>query len=226
MSFQCQYGDYVEPCSFMDKFIYPFFAGVDESGIAVFIKSSPTIIPWAGSFHLLALGLIGGAIFMADARALGAGPKSISTHSLYSRMKLFLLVAIAGLVLSGTVLALGEMMRLYESPPYWVKMWSLVAILVFTFTARRAVFENEGKITKPAAIIGGIAILMWAIPFLIMSGIHARVAMILMWIGLGAAFWYSSKQDDAEPKNIRIAAMISIAMWLTTAVAGRWIAFY
>ena len=61
---QCHSGDVVYECTLAEKYVYPLFDGVDQSALATAVKDSLAVVPWAGSFHLLALAMLGGAVLM------------------------------------------------------------------------------------------------------------------------------------------------------------------
>lgn len=203
-----------------------FFNAADQSGLATFIKNSPTIIPWAGAFHLLSLGLMGGAVILADLRNIGPGLTSPSAKELNRSMNPWLIAALIVLVLSGTVLALGEMTRLLYSPPYWMKMAALASALVFTFGVRNSVINNDGKFSPVAIVLSVLALTLYLISFVILSSWLARIAFLVMVLILGALYMTAGKRSSAVPAGIRAVSAITIALWFTTALAGRWIAFW
>lgn len=213
-------------CSLADKFILPMFDGLDASPIAGAVKASAMVVPWAGVVHLLALGLLGGAIFMVDARALGAGLKSQSPADLQRSVRPFLLGALTLAVVSGSILALGELRKLYYSPPYWLKIATLSCALAFTFGVRNKLVERSGKYTRATLALGVAIILIWLAVFASMSNALARAAFLLLLSGLSLTVWRRRASLSEGDLTLSIAAICSIALWLTVAAAGRWIAFY
>ncbi len=203
-----------------------FFYGVDGSGLATYIKNAKFIVPWAGSFHLLSLGLMGGAIILADLRNIGPGLHSQSPASLNKAMKPWLIIAIIVLMTSGSILALSEMTRLLFSPPYWMKMASLASALIFTFGVRDHVVQNDGSFSLLAKILGVLAVGLYVVVFVMISSTLARLCLLGLAATLGALLWFSGKRPEALPLSMRAVSAISIVLWLTTAVAGRWIAFW
>lgn len=295
----------VDQMTFMQNVVNPIFTGIDEGAVATFIKNSPTFIPAAGSIHLLALSLLGGAIILADLRVLGPGVTARTPVELNRTMSPFLIASIIALILSGVVLALGEMMRLYASPPYWLKMASLLSAIIFTFAARDPVIRENGKFTPLAwaglAISMGIFWISWInltdwffgarqaylvfvlillalvfAPKIVPAGIKEKVlglpvfvsvpAMIIVLLILAAAiFWltsidymgeldmngmgiwawvqpkilgmmllsflwglilYTGIGNEEHPLSMRLMSAISIFLWGSTAISGRWIAFW
>lgn len=203
-----------------------FFNAADASGLATYIKNAKYMIPFAGSFHLLALGLMGGAIIMADLRNIGPGLQSQSPASLNKTMKPFLILATIVLIFTGCILALGEMIRLLHSPPFWMKMAALASALIFTFGVRDSVVNREGEIGLVAKILGIAALALYLVVFVMISSTLARICFLLMAALLGGLVWFSGKRPEALPISVRAVSAISIALWFTTALAGRWIAFW
>ena len=222
----CYYQGEPYECSFTDKVFLPIADAIDQSAIAVAVKDSMWIVPWAGCFHLLALSLLGGALIMSDLRVIGPGLHTQSPQSLNRKMRPFMLVAVAVLIFSGVMLALGEVMKLFYSPPYWVKMASLVSALIFTFGTRDSLIRNNGQL-KPLAIgFGVVSLVLWFWVLIGLTSNLARLAFLLMVAGLGVLVWLSGRNPDRMPLMARLGSATTIALWFTTAVAGRWIAFW
>ena len=295
----------IDQMSFMQDTVRPFFVGIDEGGIATSVKNSLILIPIAGCLHLVALSLLGGAVILADLRVLGPGVTARTPVELNRSMSPFLIAAGVGLIVSGIFLALGQMMRLYASPPYWLKMASLLSAIVFTFAARDPVIREEGKFTPFAWV--GLAVSMaifwiswinltdWFFgarqaylvfilillalvfaPKIVPAGIKAKIvglpvfvsapAMIVVlfilsaaifWLtgidymgeidmnGMGLGAWFQPKilgmmllsflfglilytgiGNSEHPLSMRLMSAISIFLWGSTAISGRWIAFW
>jgi len=228
---ECRYGDLVEQCSLAQKFIYPIYNGLDQSALAGWIKASVWIVPWAGALHLLALGLLGGAVLIVDMRVLGGGLVSHSPAKINRVARPLTIVALALAILTGLTMAFSELMKLYFSPPYWVKMASLAAAITFTFGVRNRVIETDGRLSVSGWALAAASIALWAGVFVYLSDAFARAAMLLLLISLLAFAWVGVWREQARSTAgdhgwTKLASVISIAMWLTTATAGRWIAFY
>lgn len=228
---ECGVGDGVEPCGFADAYIYPLYNGLDQSAVAAWIKASVWIVPWSGAVHLIALGLLGGAIFIVDLRVLGAGLTS-QTPAKINRVALPLtILALAIAVGSGAILALSELLKIYFSPPYWLKMASIVAAVTFTFGVRNRLIATQRPPGLSVWLPAVLAVALWAGVFLYLSDTMSRVAMALLLMMLGGFAWIGWRRERAagvmgSPVGTRLASITTLAMWLTAAVSGRWIAFY
>ena len=143
---------------FMSDNIQPLFQAIDQGPAASFVKEAWYFTPMAGCIHLIALSFLGGAIIMSDLRVVGPGVQATSPAELNRKMSPFLIAAVIGLIFSGILLGLGEVMRIYNSPPFWLKMAGLFSAIVFTFTTRDSVIKNGGKFTVVALV--GLAVSM------------------------------------------------------------------
>ncbi|MAT35116.1 MAG: hypothetical protein CMK06_08230 [Ponticaulis sp.] len=290
---------------FMANNIQPIFESIDQGPISGAVKKAWYFTPMAGCIHLVALAILGGAVIISDLRIIGPGISAQSPQTLNEKMRPFLIWAAVGLIFSGVLLALGQVMRVYNSPPFWLKMASLFAAIVFTFTTRDAVIRNEGKLTITAWI--GLAVSMvvfwlsWInltdwffgarqaylifvfilaglvfapsllpasvtapvrrLPQLVslpvvfavvvglitvaflLSGIDYMTEKDMNGMGIGAFFQpqilgmmlvafvtglvaWAGMGMDKQPLAMRIVAAISIFLWASTAISGRWIAFW
>ncbi len=221
--FECRYGDVIEACGFFDRFVYPVYAGLDQSALAAWIKASLWIVPWAGALHLLALGLLGGVVLMVDMRVLGFGLTSLDADQVRRLMRPLCLLALALAFASGLVIAFGEMLKIYDSPPYWLKMASLLAALVFMFGVRDRLIASGGQLSKPGRVLAALSMALWAGAFVWYAEAYAWIAMGALVVVLAVFAWLGRGAGNARTKA---ASLLSLAMWLTTAAAGRWIAFY
>ena len=293
---------------FYSSNVEPLFRAVDQGPAASFVKEAWYFTPMAGCVHLVALSILGGAILLADLRVVGPGVTARTPQELNRKMNPFLIVAAIALVISGILLGLGEVMRIYNSPPFWLKMGALFSALVFTFTTRDSVIKNEGKFT-PVAIVGlvismavfwyawieltdwrfaarqaylilifmivgflvapmfvktsmvaplrklpifvslpafglavvaliSVAFLLAKIDYQYMNELDLNsmglmaffypsilgmmllsfIAGVVSWVGMGAA--------ETQSFSMRFVSMMSMFLWFSVAIAGRWIAFW
>jgi hypothetical protein len=164
-----------------------------------------------------------------DFRALGFGVRSLPAHSLERRMRPWFWLTLLVMITSGVVLALGQVMRLYESVPYWMKMVALFSALLFTFDVRGAVLDPQRRLGGFGKAVAALAILLWVYVFSLLAAPLAWGAMAVLVAALAALYWTGKNKEshaEALPFGAKMTAMTSIALWLTVAVSGRWIAFF
>ena len=132
----------------------PFFQWCYQTALGEEIRESIWLFPVIEAFHLLGLGLIGGAILMVDLRLMGAGLVKQPVAQLAAAVEPWLLGSLVLMITTGTLLFLSEATKAYYSLPFWVKMTSLFLALLFTFTVRRRVTRSGRPIGRRCAVAG------------------------------------------------------------------------
>lgn len=152
--------------------LYPLFERLEGTAVGTAIRESLWLFPVVEAAHLLALALLGGAIFVLDLSILGVGLRAPSVAVIEKSTRPWLYLALGVLIATGVALGLSEALKLLDRDAFWVKMAALLAALVFTFA-----------IKIPAV----------------------------------------QRRPDAGV--LKLLAVVSIGLWLTVAIAGRWIGF-
>jgi hypothetical protein len=119
--------------------LLPFFQWCYQTAIGEAIRDSTWVFPVIEACHLLGLGLTVGAMLVVDLRLLGVGLSRQPVAQLWAATKPWLLGSLTLMFASGIPLFLSEATKCYYSIPFWIKMTSLLLVLVFTFTVRRRV---------------------------------------------------------------------------------------
>jgi len=102
-------------------------------------------------------------------------------------------------------------------------MASLAAALVFTFGVRDRLIATGGQLPSAGWWLAALSLALWAGAFVWFAEAYAWIAMGALVVLLAAFAWLGRSAGNAMTKA---ASLITLAMWLTTAAAGRWIAFY
>lgn len=132
-----------------------FFHWLEYLPLLVAMRSSPWLFPAIATLHLLGLAIIGGAVLVVDLRLLGLGLTGQSAARLARDTEPLLLIGIASMLLTGPWLFMCFATKYYYLSAFWLKLASLVAVLLFTFTIRRRVVRNPkiaGTVPKLMAI--------------------------------------------------------------------------
>jgi hypothetical protein len=116
-----------------------YFQWCEQSAIGEAIRNSVWLFPFIEAFHLVGLGIIGGAVLVVDLRLLGLGLRDHPVSQLAKDAQPWLLGSLALMFASGIPLFISEATKCYYSFAFWVKMTSLLLVLIFTFTVRRRV---------------------------------------------------------------------------------------
>src|SRR5882672_10693479 len=122
--------------------LLPFFQWCYGTPIGEGIRNSTWLFPVIETFHLLGLGLTAGAVLIVDLRLLGVGLSRAPVAQLAAAAKPWLLGGVTLMFISGIPLFLSESIKCLYNYAFWVKMVSLLLVLIFTFTVQRRVPES------------------------------------------------------------------------------------
>jgi hypothetical protein len=121
--------------------LLPFFQWCYNTPIGEAIRNSNWMFALIEAFHLLGLGLLGGAVLIVNLRLLGVGLRKQPAAQLWAATQPWLVGSVILLIASGTPLFLSEAIKCLYSFAFWVKMTSLLLALLFTFTVCRRVAQ-------------------------------------------------------------------------------------
>ncbi len=142
--------------------LLPFVEWCDSTAIGTVIKESVWLFPAIMVVHLLALALFGGVLLAVDLRLMGFGLRARPAADLARDLRPWTTAALAALLGSGALLFVSEALRLYETPPFWVKMGLLTAALLFTCTVRRRVVGAAvGHVRPGERLTGALSATLW-----------------------------------------------------------------
>ena len=148
---------------------------IQNSSLLVAMRSSPWLFPIIATIHLFGLAMIGGSVLIVDLRLLGFGLWRQPVSRLARDAEPWLLRGLLVSVSTGVLLFMCFATKYYYLTFFWVKMASLVLVLLFTFSVRRKVTMSDEMRMGPA----------WS----------------------------------------KAVALVSLALWTTVAIGGRWIGF-
>jgi hypothetical protein len=127
------------------------------------IRTSPWAFAVIESVHLLALAAIGGAVLVVDLRLLGWGLREQPVKTVARNAFPWMVGSLLVMLVTGTGLFLSEATKCYYSTPFWVKMSSLLAAIIFTFTVRRKITSvDEGRVNPVVyKIVALVSLALW-----------------------------------------------------------------
>jgi hypothetical protein len=141
----------------------------------VAMRSSPWLFPVIATIHLMGLSVLGGSVLLVDLRLLGLGLRRQPVAQLARDAERWLFRSLLVMVATGIPLFMCFATKYYYLTFFWVKMASLVLVVVFTVSVRRKVVMAEETRISPA----------WG----------------------------------------RMVALVSLSLWTTVALGGRYIGF-
>ena len=119
--------------------LLPFFQWCESTSVATAIQTSPWAFAVIESVHLLGLALIGGTVLMVNLRMFGLGLRRQPLAEIARDAEPWFVGSLMVMLLTGVSLFLSEATKCYYSTPFWVKMFSLLVAIIFTFTVQRRV---------------------------------------------------------------------------------------
>ena len=142
--------------------LLPFFQWVSTTTLSQAISASSWAFAVTESMHLLALAVIGGAVLIVDMRLAGFGLRQTPASQVARDAEPWLIWSLLVMLVSGFMLMTSEAMRCYYNGAFWLKMWSLLFAMIFTFTIRRRVALKDAVAPITAKIVAFVSILLWS----------------------------------------------------------------
>jgi len=144
--------------------LLPLFEWFELTTVGEIIRTSTWLFPFIEAFHLVAFGVIGGAVLLVDLRLIGLAFRSQPVAQVAQEMKPWLQRGVAVAVVSGSLLFVSESVKCYYSEAFWIKITGLFFALIFTFTIRRKVSMAEAGSIGPiwGRVVGVVSIGLWA----------------------------------------------------------------
>ncbi len=153
--------------------LLPLFEWCEATALGALVRDSVWLFPTIEALHLIAFGMIGGAVLLVDLRLCGLCLRQQPVARVAAGAQPWLVASLAVMVASGTAMFLSEAVKCYYSEPFRVKMAGLALAILFTFTVRRRVAAAAGP--RVAARDGLVA--------LVLLGLWSSVAWGGRWIG-------------------------------------------
>jgi hypothetical protein len=133
----------------MDLDLLPLFQWFYATPIGEGIRNSTWLFPVIEAVHLLGLGMTAGAVLLVDLRLLDTGLIKQRPAQLWAAVQPWLLASLTLMLMSGIPLFLSETLKCLYSFAFWIKMTSLLLVLLFTFTIRRRVIQGDLTTDRP-----------------------------------------------------------------------------
>ena len=142
--------------------LFEVFDWLELTAIGEVVRGSIWLFPAIEAVHLLALGMIGGAVLVVDLRLLGAGLRDQALPKVARNAHPWLVGSLAAMVLTGVPLFLSEAVKCYFNPSFWVKMVTLVIAVAFAFGVRRRVADGRWQTgARVQKLTGATSITLW-----------------------------------------------------------------
>src|SRR6266705_1353047 len=126
----------------LNSLLMSFCEWADNSFFGHGIRNSVWLFPFVEIFHLLALGVLGGAVLIVNLRLLGIRFQRERVAELARDVQPWMLGSLVVMLVSGFFLFSSESVKMYGNAAFRAKMVSLILAILFTFTLYRKVTRS------------------------------------------------------------------------------------
>ena len=143
--------------------ILEFCAYLEDTPLGLAVQDNFWVVPTMQTVHILAISALLVAVLMIDLRVLQINGKSESISTVISRYINIVWISLPILLISGSILIIGEPARSLANSAFQIKMIMLLMVIAITFGLQKFGSTNtmqmqpEGK-TKLLAIL---SLLLW-----------------------------------------------------------------
>lgn len=135
---------------------------LEDSYIGEYVRSSLWLFPVIQSFHLIGLGILGGAVVVGDLRLMGILMRTESTRYVIRVTRPWFNFGLFILIITGIPLFLSEAVKCYYSRAFWIKISCLLLGTLFVYFIRNPIVlsKDENYMIK---ILGFISFSLWVV---------------------------------------------------------------
>ena len=135
---------------------------LEDTYIGEYVRSSLWLFPVIQSFHLIGLGILGGAVVVGDLRLMGILMRTESTRYVIRVTRPWFNFGLFILIITGIPLFLSEAVKCYYSRAFWIKISCLLLGTLFVYFIRNptVLSKDENFMIK---ILGFISFSLWVV---------------------------------------------------------------
>ena len=135
---------------------------LEDSYVGEYVRSSLWLFPVIQSFHLIGLGILGGAVVVGDLRLMGILMRTESARYVIRVTRPWFKFGLFILIITGIPLFLSEAVKCYYSRAFWIKISCLLLGTLFVYFIRNPIVlsKDENFMIK---ILGFISFSLWVV---------------------------------------------------------------
>ena len=144
-----------------------FCAWLERTPLSAAIQNVDWIIPVGQIIHILCLSVVLSSAVLLDFRVMGLAARRVSIPDMARRFLPWIWTALVLMVLSGTVLIIGEPRRDLLNPAFQIKMILLLAAVAMTLMFHVSIhrgartWEEDRKGTLPVRLAAAATLSLW-----------------------------------------------------------------
>lgn len=135
---------------------------LEDSYIGEYVRSSSWLFPVIQSFHLIGLGILGGAVVVGDLRLMGILMRTESTRYVIRVTRPWFNFGLFILIITGIPLFLSEAVKCYYSRAFWIKISCLLLGALFVYFIRNPIVLSKDQ-NFMIKILGFISFSLWVV---------------------------------------------------------------
>jgi hypothetical protein len=126
--------------------IHQISSALYSTAISTGIRESAAIIPTTQSIHIIAIAVVVGSALVTDLRLAGVLATDESPQIVVRRYLPWMWAALAVLLTTGAILAVGEPNRVLANPVFWSKMGLVVLAFLLTLLFRYPILHPQFRL--------------------------------------------------------------------------------
>jgi len=143
--------------------LLPIFEALEKGPIGIVMTDKPVTFATVETLHLLALAVLGGAVFVSDLRLVGVILKDVPSKDITDAAHKWFKWALIVMLVTGFFMLAGVATKCYHNPYYWTKMLALAVGILFAFFIRKPLLAGEHSAINPSTLkmVGLASISLW-----------------------------------------------------------------
>lgn len=143
--------------------LYEFFLWMETTWFGVIGKTWGAAFAVVEAFHLIAMALLGGAVFIADFRLLGWCFSDVPAQEIVDKAHKVFVVGLIIVLITGVFMACGVAGKIYWLPVFWYKMLVLATGILFVFFIKRPLLRHDLSEINPRVVklLAITSLLVW-----------------------------------------------------------------
>lgn len=148
--------------------LHAFCLWLSETPLSLTIQNIQWIIPTTQTIHILCIALVISCASLMGLRLLNLTAKETPTAAYAARFLPWIWYSLPVLLISGSILIIGEPSRSLENPAFQLKMVLLILAMVATFVLHRpinhepAYWELTVAHQRTAKVVAIVSLVLWA----------------------------------------------------------------
>jgi hypothetical protein len=140
--------------------LYFIYRWAEDTALGGWIRGNTWPFPLIETFHILALALFMGALFLIDLRLMGLRMGGITAQRLNKELNTYINWGIIVILVSGAMLFMSEGIKSYDNAAFRPKIALLIAALVFHYTGHKKAVSTEQP-PSWGALAGALSLALW-----------------------------------------------------------------